>query len=73
VWHGAVQARKGKAFNAALNDSLAKWAAVKSGDQAEVVAEAQGFNTAAASTLHDSPPSCADRGGNYMVAIYSLG
>lgn len=71
----AVQAwlhsRKGKTFNAALNDSSAMRAAVKSDNQAEVMAEAQNFNTAATSALHDSPPSCADPGGNYQVAIFA--
>jgi hypothetical protein len=72
-WAPGRRLRTAPAFNAALNDSLAMWAAVKSDNQAEVMAEAQGFNIAAASTLHDSRRSCADPGGNYMVAIYSLG
>jgi hypothetical protein len=68
VW---LHSRKGKTFNAALDYSSAMWTAVKSGNQAEIMAEAQGFNTAARKALRDSPPSCTDPNGNYLVAIFA--
>jgi hypothetical protein len=71
----AVQAwlhsRQGKVFTTAFNDSSAMWAAVKSDNQAEVIAEARGFNTAATEALHISLPHCAKNGAWLQVAVFA--
>jgi hypothetical protein len=66
-----LHSRQGKAFTTAFNDSSAMWAAVKSGDQTEVIAEAQGFNTAATEALHISLPHCAKDGAWLQVAVFA--
>jgi hypothetical protein len=68
VW---LRSRRGKVFTTALNDSSAMWNAVKSDNQAEVISEAEDFNTAASNALHVSPPSCVDHDGNYLTAIFA--
>jgi hypothetical protein len=68
VW---LHSRRGKIFTTAFNDSSTMWAAVKSDDETKVIAEAQGFNTAAIKALHISLPHCAKNGAWLLDAVFA--